>query len=94
MFTDLEGFTRFTSRPGDEAAADLLAEHHRAVGPVVRSRGGRVVKRIGDGLMLAFPEPAAAVHAALELVDDGARTGCGCGPACTCGDVVVHVATT
>ena len=69
VFTDLEGFTRFTSRAGDEAAADLLAEHHRAVGPVIRSRGGRLVKRLGDGLMLSFPEAAAAVHAALELVE-------------------------
>src|SRR6476469_9248006 len=27
-FTDLEGFTRFTSTEGDEAASQLLAEHH------------------------------------------------------------------
>lgn len=67
-FTDLEGFTAFTSEHGDEAAIDLLARHHRAVGPVVRSRGGRVVKRLGDGLMLSFPAPEAAVLAALELL--------------------------
>jgi adenylate cyclase len=69
VFTDLEGFTSFTSRHGDEAALDLLAEHHRAIGPIVRSRGGRVVKRIGDGLMLSFPSAEAAVLAALELVE-------------------------
>jgi adenylate cyclase len=68
MFTDLEGFTRFTSRQGDEAAGALLTEHHRAVGPVIRSRGGRIVKRLGDGLLLTFPEPEAAVLAGLELV--------------------------
>lgn len=67
VFTDLEGFTRFNARSGDEAAAELLAEHHRSVGPIVRSRGGRMVKRLGDGLMLSFTEPAAAVHAAVEL---------------------------
>jgi adenylate cyclase len=67
VFTDLEGFTAFTARRGDEAASTLLAEHHRAAGPIVRSRGGRVVKRLGDGLMLAFPDAAAAVHAAVEL---------------------------
>ncbi len=37
-----------------------------SVGPIMRSRGGRVVKRIGDGLMLTFPSAEAAVHAALE----------------------------
>ena len=68
-FTDLEGFTRFTAAQGDERASQLLAAHHRAVGPVVRSRGGRVVKRLGDGLLLTFPEPEAAVLACLELVE-------------------------
>ncbi|MEY2399082.1 MAG: adenylate cyclase [Actinomycetota bacterium] len=68
-FTDLEGFTCFTERNGDEAASHLVADHHRTVGPIVRSRGGRVVKRIGDGLLLTFPEPEAAVLACLELVD-------------------------
>jgi len=68
VFTDLEGFTRFTARSGDEAAGALLAEHHRAVGPVVRSRGGRTVKRLGDGLLITFPEPEAAVLAGIELV--------------------------
>ena len=68
VFTDLEGFTRYTERSGDDAAIALLADHHRTVGPIVRSRGGRVVKRLGDGLMLSFPSPEAGVLAALELV--------------------------
>jgi adenylate cyclase len=67
-FTDLEGFTRFTERRGDEEASQLLVDHHRTVGPIVRSRGGRIVKRIGDGLLLTFPEPVAGVLACLELV--------------------------
>jgi adenylate cyclase len=68
MFTDLEGFTRYTSRQGDEAAGALLTEHHRVVGPIIRSRGGRIVKRLGDGLLLTFFEPEAAVLAGLELI--------------------------
>lgn len=69
VFTDLEGFTGYTAEHGDTAALELLAEHHRAVGPIVRRWGGRVVKRLGDGLMLAFTEPEYAVRAAVELVD-------------------------
>jgi adenylate cyclase len=69
VFTDLEGFTRYTSRNGDEAARTLLAEHHRLVGPVVRSRGGKIVKRLGDGLMLSFPAAEAGVSCALDLVE-------------------------
>jgi adenylate cyclase len=68
VFTDLEGFTRFTSDHGDEAAVTLLNEQQRATGPVIRSRGGRVVKRLGDGLMIAFTQPEAAVLAAVELL--------------------------
>lgn len=68
VFTDLEGFTKFTADTGDDAASQLLAAHHRTVGPIVRSRGGRTVKRLGDGLLLTFPEPEAAVLACLELV--------------------------
>lgn len=68
VFTDLEGFTRFTAEHGDEAALALLAEHHRLAAPVVRQWGGRIVKHLGDGLMIVFPHPAAAVHAAVELL--------------------------
>lgn len=68
VFTDLEGFTAFTAAQGDDAAAHLISEHNRRFGPIVRSRGGRVVKRLGDGLMLSFPAPEAAVLAAVELV--------------------------
>lgn len=68
VFTDLEGFTRYTERAGDEAAHALLQHHARTVGPIVRSRGGRIVKRLGDGFLLTFPVPDAAVLAALELV--------------------------
>jgi adenylate cyclase len=70
VFTDLEGFTAFTADEGDEAASRLLGEHHRVTGPIVRSRGGRVVKRLGDGLLVTFPEPEAAVLACLELAED------------------------
>jgi len=69
VFTDLEGFTRYTADNGDDAALALLEAHHRAIGPVVRSRGGRVVKRLGDGLMVTFPSSDAAAYASLELLE-------------------------
>ncbi|QYG91637.1 adenylate/guanylate cyclase domain-containing protein [Iamia sp. SCSIO 61187] len=70
VFTDLEGFTTFTAAEGDDAAAHLVGDHNRRFGPIVRSRGGRVVKRLGDGLMLTFPAPEAAALAAVELVGE------------------------
>src|SRR5438552_3238027 len=68
-FTDLRGFTTYTEAEGDDAARRLLIAHHRESGRIVRTRGGRVLKRLGDGLMLTFPEPEAAVLACLELGD-------------------------
>lgn len=68
-FTDLEGFTTYTEAEGDDAARRLLMHHNRESGPIVRSRGGRVVKWLGDGLMLTFPVPEAAVLACLELAE-------------------------
>jgi adenylate cyclase len=97
VFTDLEGFTSFTAKAGDDAATQLLTDHHRTVGPVVRGRGGRVVKRLGDGLMLSFPSPESAVLAALELVPTAPeplrlRSGVHCGEAIvTIDDVIGHV---
>ncbi len=68
-FTDLEGFTRYTDEHGDEAALALVEQHLRAAGPVVRRYGGRIVKHLGDGLMLSFPRADDAVRAALGLVE-------------------------
>ena len=68
LFSDLEGFTSFTSERGDREAGALLADHYDTVDGLVRSRGGSVVKTIGDGHMVSFTEPAAAVLAGVELV--------------------------
>lgn len=68
VFTDLEGFTNYTDEHGDEAALALLQEHHRYAGPVVRREGGRIVKRIGDGLLCTFPDSQSGMRAAVGLV--------------------------
>lgn len=68
VFTDLEGFTAFTVEKGDLEASALLTDHYDEVDAIVRSRGGVVVKKIGDGHMLSFEQPAAAVMASLDLV--------------------------
>ncbi len=68
VFSDLEGFTSFTSAHGDLEAGAMLTDHYDAVDAIVRSRGGRVMKTIGDGHLMSFEEPAAAVMAAVDLV--------------------------
>ncbi|HET7523799.1 MAG TPA: adenylate/guanylate cyclase domain-containing protein [Acidimicrobiales bacterium] len=69
LFTDLEGFTSFTALHGDEAALQLLQEHHRRAGPIIRRSGGRIVKRLGDGLLCTFANPSGGLLAAVELLN-------------------------
>src|SRR5437773_2833293 len=67
MFTDIAGFTAYAATRGDRAAARLIHRHDRAVLPAIRRHSGRILKRLGDGLMAAFASPAAALRAALEM---------------------------
>jgi class 3 adenylate cyclase len=68
VFTDLEGFTRYTDTYGDVSALELLQAHNQAAGAVVRRWQGRIVKRLGDGLLCVFGEPETGVRAAVELL--------------------------
>ncbi|HEX3333596.1 MAG TPA: adenylate/guanylate cyclase domain-containing protein [Acidimicrobiales bacterium] len=68
VFTDLEGFTAYTDAHGDAAALALIDQHHGLAAPVVRRWNGRIVKHLGDGLLCTFPDPAAGLRAALDLL--------------------------
>lgn len=55
VFTDLVGFTEYNDVRGDDAAVHVLDEVRRCADAVVSVNGdGRVVKEIGDGLLLWF----------------------------------------
>lgn len=64
LFTDLVDFSRWALEAGDDASIELLRQVGLAAEPIVARHGGRVVKRMGDGLMAVFEDPAAAVEAA------------------------------
>jgi len=66
VFTDIVGFTEYTALEGDAAALKLLATQDRVVDEVVGEHG-RVVKSLGDGLLLWFDDPCTAVRSSLTL---------------------------
>jgi class 3 adenylate cyclase len=68
-FFDLSGYTRLTEERGDKAAADMALALSQLVQDTVREQRGRVVKWLGDGVMLYFDEPAHAVVGALEMAE-------------------------
>jgi adenylate cyclase len=94
VFTDIAGFTQYSIEHGDHAALGLLERYNKTIFPVVRRWGGRVVKRLGDGLMLVFAAPTAAVYAAAEIVHNNLepqqiRAGVHCGEAVVTPDDVL-----
>jgi adenylate cyclase len=66
VFTDLVGFSAWALEAGDERALALLRDVGQAVEPPLTERGGRVVKRLGDGLMATFLDADAAVEGLIE----------------------------
>ena len=68
-FVDLTGFTRLSEELGDEAAASLALRLGDVTVETVRGHGGRVVKLLGDGVLIRFGDAATAVVATLALLD-------------------------
>ena len=66
VFTDLSGFTEFTALRGDAAALSLLDLQERLVREQMGD-SGRIVKNLGDGLMLWFDEALDAVQVSIAL---------------------------
>ncbi|HWE10920.1 MAG TPA: adenylate/guanylate cyclase domain-containing protein [Solirubrobacteraceae bacterium] len=66
MFTDLVGFSSWALRAGDDPALELLRQVGTRVEAVIARYEGRIVKRLGDGVMATFLSARAAVDAALD----------------------------
>jgi len=66
MAVDVVGFSRLMGE--DEAGtAAAVRERREAAAPLVREHGGRIVKTMGDGLLLEFPSVVAAVECAVAI---------------------------
>ena len=71
-FADLVGYSELAARDEDEALR-LCEAFHEIVREVVEERGGRVVKRMGDGTFAAFPSTRSAIASAIGLRDQVPR---------------------
>ena len=69
LFTDLKGSTALYEKVGDLLAYDLVRDHFKVLGQVVRKGGGAVVKTIGDAVMATFPTPELGLACALAMRD-------------------------
>ena len=79
VFTDIVGFTTLTDHHGDDVALALLERQERMVRAALPA-GSRVVKELGDGLLLWFDSAHEAIETCLRLqhefdaVNDAADT--------------------
>lgn len=71
--TALTGLRGLAESEGEARAFARLHDHLRDVETAARQHGGALVKAVGDGALLAFPDPARALRAALALEPDPAR---------------------
>jgi adenylate cyclase len=69
VFLDLESFTELTHIKGDELAMETLTRLEGVVRPLALENEGKLVKQIGDGVMLAFRRPDEAVAFARQALD-------------------------
>jgi class 3 adenylate cyclase len=74
-FLDLVGYTRLTEEQGDQVAAELAETLAVLVDRSSREHGGVPVKWLGDGVMVHFRDPAGAVLAALQMVEQLPKAG-------------------
>ena len=86
-FVDLSDYTALTVEAGDERAARFATTLQTLAESAARAHRGRVVKLLGDGVMLRYPSALDAVQSVLDLmaavVDAGlpaAHAGIAAGP--------------
>lgn len=75
LFADLVGYTAFTERVGDDAAADVAVAFQTAAAHLAEQCGCEVIKNLGDAVMIHGDDAARVVALALrlrrELADEG-----------------------
>jgi len=67
MFSDVKDYTARTAQESRLGILDLVRRHRDLAQPIVKRRGGRIVKSLGDGLLIAFESATDAVLAGLEV---------------------------
>jgi class 3 adenylate cyclase len=67
LFTDLAGSTELLDRIGDDAGDRFVRDHFAILRRAINEHGGREVKSLGDGLMVAFPGAASAIACASAM---------------------------
>jgi class 3 adenylate cyclase len=67
VFTDIVDSTRFSELMKERWETVVLKVHDETIKRITAEHGGELIKSTGDGFFLAFPQPSAAVDAAVTI---------------------------
>src|SRR5438552_1974056 len=67
LFSDVEASTELRTARGDHAAHALLRTHEELIRGQIAQHGGREVKALGDGFLVAFASARRAVACAVAI---------------------------
>jgi len=67
LFTDVEDSTGLGARSGDVSAREILRIHDELIRTQIEQHGGREVKSLGDGFMVAFASARRALACAVAI---------------------------
>src|SRR6266542_393673 len=67
MFTDIQDSAALVERWGDVEWFEVVSQHNEVIHDRVASHGGSVVKSMGDGFMLTFPDAQDALRCAVDI---------------------------
>jgi class 3 adenylate cyclase/quercetin dioxygenase-like cupin family protein len=90
VFTDLSRSTETLGRLGDAAWRGLLAEHNQMARAAIEKHGGREIQSTGDGFLVLFDSPAAAVRGAGTILDAATSHGLTSRAGVHVGEVELH----
>ena len=68
LFTDIEGFTKFSDEQGDHKTGEMRKVHDQImIDEIEKDKKGKIIKFIGDAVMAIFSEPSSAVEIAVNI---------------------------
>jgi len=67
VFSDVSGYTKYMDTWGDIRGRAWIQKHHDMVFPIIEEYNGTILDIMGDGLMVSFTDPRAAVKACVRI---------------------------
>ena len=72
VFTDLVGFTSIMDK-SEQAGLDLLKKQQDLFCPIIESHDGKILKELGDGLLIMFDSSIHAVRCSIAIQKEAAK---------------------